>query len=341
MFSAVKQFASPEMQIAFLRQHGERVQVVSLLKQQGRLDEAYDEMLISGEAPAAFTAEASSSAPMTALHSNSAPALQTVPPTASSAAPSTSLAPLPHTSVAAAAPGAAAALMEQAREQARGLARAFTLASILKTDLAHGLAALPAFLNGSEEPSTRCTERQTEAVAEALEGSAITGAVVGAVAEADGGGGGVLLWKDLALFLVLDALNDALAHSRRGGSADADADESVLEWTLLLVLALRRVLSAEVDELRRHTDIFLRLRGSTHPLLRMPSWRWLCARTAHDVKQTLIAGSERLRALVEQAAVATTATWLERFPPMTIATRLRTRLISEEHGQALRGAQVC
>lgn len=337
MFSAVKQFASPEMQIAFLRQHGERVQVVSLLKQQGRLDEAYDEMLISGEAPAAFTAEASSSAPMTALHSNLAPALQTVSPTASSAALSTSLAPLSHTSVAAASPGAAAALMEEAR----GLARAFTLASILKTDLAHGLAALPAFLNGSEEPSTRCTERQTEAVAEALEGSAITGAVVGAVAEADGGGGGVLLWKDLALFLVLDALSDALAHSRRGGSADADADESVLEWTLLLVLALRRVLSAEVDELRRHTDIFLRLRGSTHPLLRMPSWRWLCARTAHDVKQTLIAGSERLRALVEQAAVATTATWLERFPPMTIATRLRTRLISEEHGQALRGAQVC
>ena len=83
MFSAVKQFASPEMQIAFLRQHGERVQVVTLLKQQGRLDEAYDEMLISGEAPAAFTAEASSSEPMTALHSNSAPTLQTVPPTAS------------------------------------------------------------------------------------------------------------------------------------------------------------------------------------------------------------------------------------------------------------------
>ena len=337
MFSAVKQFASPEMQIAFLRQHGERVQVVTLLKQQGRLDEAYDEMLISGEAPAAFTAEASSSAPMTALHSNSAPALQTVPPTASSAAPSTSLAPLPHTSVAAAAPGAAAALMEQAREQARGLARAFTLASILKTDLARGLAALPTFLNGSEEPTTRSTERQAEAVAEALNGSA----VVGAIAEADGGGGGALLWKDLALFLVLDALNDAFAHSRHGGSADADADESVLEWTLLLVLALRRVLSAEVDELRRHTDIFLRLRGSTHPLLRMPSWRWLCARTAHDVKQTLIAGSERLRALVEQAAVASTAAWLERFPPMAIATRLRTRLLSEEHGQVLRGAQVC
>lgn len=337
MFSAVKQFASPEMQIAFLRQHGERVQVVTLLKQQGRLDEAYDEMLISGEAPAAFTAEASSSAPMTALPSNSAPALQTDPPTASSAAPSTSLAPLPHTSVAGAAPGAAAALMEQAQEQARGLARAFTLASILKTDLARGLAALPTFLNGSEEPTTRSTERQAEAVAEALNGSA----VVGAVAEADGGGGGALLWKDLALFLVLDALNDALAHSRHGGSADADVDESVLEWTLILVLALRRVLSAEVDELRRHTDIFLRLRGSTHPLLRMPSWRWLCARTAHDVKQTLIAGSERLRALVEQAAVATTAAWLERFPPMAIATRLRTRLISEEHGQVLRGAQVC
>ena len=156
-----------------------------------------------------------------------------------------------------------------------------------------------------------------------------------------GGGGGALLWKDLALFLVLDALNDAFAHSRHGGSADADADESVLEWTLLLVLALRRVLSAEADELRRHTDIFLRLRGSTHPLLRMPSWRWLCARTAHDVKQTLIAGSERLRALVEQAAVATAAAWLERFPPMAIATRLRTRLLSEEHGQVLRGAQVC
>ena len=337
MFSAVKQFASPEMQIAFLRQHGERVQVVSLLKQQGRLDEAYDEMLISGEAPAAFTAEASSSAPMTALHSNSAPALQTVPPTASSAAPSTSLAPLPHTSVAGAAPGAAAVLMVQAQEQARGLARAFTLASILKTDLARGLAALPTFLNGSEEPTTRSSERQAQSVAEALNGSA----VVGAVAEADGGGGGALLWKDLALFLVLDALNDALAHSRHGGSADADVDESVLEWTLILVLALRRVLSAEVDELRRHTDIFLRLRGSTHPLLRMPSWRWLCARTAHDVKQTLIAGSERLRALVEQAAVATTAAWLERFPPMAIATRLRTRLISEEHGQVLRGAQVC
>ena len=337
MFSAVKQFASPEMQIAFLRQHGERVQVVTLLKQQGRLDEAYDEMLISGEAPAAFTAEASSSEPMTALHSNSAPTLQTVPPTASSAAPSTSLAPLPHTSAAAAAPGAPVALMEQAREQARGLARAFTLASIIKTDLARGLAALPTFLNGSEEPTTRSTERQAEAVAEALNGSA----VVGAVAEADGGGGGALLWKDLALFLVLDALNDAFAHSRHGGSADADADESVLEWTLLLVLALRRVLSAEADELRRHTDIFLRLRGSTHPLLRMPSWRWLCARTAHDVKQTLIAGSERLRALVEQAAVATTAAWLERFPPMAIATRLRTRLLSEEHGQVLRGAQVC
>jgi hypothetical protein len=333
MFSAVKQFASPEMQIAFLRQHGERVQVVTLLKQQGRLDEAYDEMLISGEAPAAFTAEASCSEPMTALHSNSAPTLQTVPPTASSAAPSTSLAPLPHTSAAAAAPGAPVALMEQARE----LARAFTLASILKTDLARGLAALPTFLNGSEEPTTRSTERQAEAVAEALNGSA----VVGAVAEADGGGGGALLWKDLALFLVLDALNDAFAHSRHGGSADADADESVLEWTLLLVLALRRVLSAEADELRRHTDIFLRLRGSTHPLLRMPSWRWLCARTAHDVKQTLIAGSERLRALVEQAAVATAAAWLERFPPMAIATRLRTRLLSEEHGQVLRGAQVC
>jgi hypothetical protein len=73
----------------------------------------------------------------------------------------------------------------------------------------------------------------------------------------------------------------------------------------------------------------------------MPSWRWLCARTAHDVKQTLIAGSERLRALVEQAAVATAAAWLERFPPMAIATRLRTRLLSEEHGQVLRGAQVC
>jgi hypothetical protein len=136
---------------------------------------------------------------------------------------------------------------------------------------------------------------------------------VGAVAEADGGGGGALLWKDLALFLVMDALNDAFAHSRHGGSADADADESVLEWTLLLVLALRRVLSAEADELRRHTDIFLRLRGSTHPLLRMPSWRWLCARTAHDVKQTLIAGSDGF------GATSPVGTYVGGFSPFGLA----------------------
>ena len=49
MFSAVKQFSSPAMQIAFLRQHGERSQVVELMQAQGLVEEAHDEMLIGGD----------------------------------------------------------------------------------------------------------------------------------------------------------------------------------------------------------------------------------------------------------------------------------------------------
>ena len=47
MFTAVKQFKSPEMQIAFLRQHGERRQVIELMKSHGQVHEAHDEMLSS------------------------------------------------------------------------------------------------------------------------------------------------------------------------------------------------------------------------------------------------------------------------------------------------------
>ena len=176
--------------------------------------------------------------------------------------------------------------------EVRGLACAFKLATTLRANLGDGLVKLPSFLAESgAEPDGRNCEREAEEE------------------QSGGDADGPLLWKDLCLFLVLDVLHDALARSARS----SEHDSSLLEWTSLLVLALRRVLSAEADELRRHTDIFLRLRGSTHPLPRMPSWRWLCTRTSHDAKQTLIAGSEKLRALVEQAVVATTTAWLERF----------------------------
>lgn len=106
-----------------------------------------------------------------------------------------------------------------------------------------------------------------------------------------------------------------------------------LIWASQMVSTLKRVLSREPHELRQHVDTFLRLRGSTKPLERMPSWRWLCARAGHDPKDVLISGSERLRALVQSALIATTKSCLADFP--AVSSRVRARLYEEERSTSL------
>lgn len=285
MFAAVKRFGSSEVQIAFLRQHGERQQVVEMLEEQGFVEQANDERLIAGDDIAAD-------------HLASAPSLKHDEPRDSFVVP--------------------------------WLSRAFRLCKVLSGGhAADGLEAclqtkLPRFL----ADVAKCSGGQARQ-SSIGEDSALQKA--GQLS----GGGESQGWLDLSLFMVFDALHDAL---QRAG-VTAEHDGRLLEWSSLLVRTLRRVLAAEADELRRHVDVFLRLRGSARPLPRMPSWRWLCARTAHDAKQTLISGSEKLRALLEQAVVTTTTAWLEHFPPPALGGRLRTKVLSESRGPPT--AQLC
>ena len=90
------------------------------------------------------------------------------------------------------------------------------------------------------------------------------------------------------------------------------------------------LLDAPPASLARHVDGFLRLRGrgAPKPLPRMPTWLWLCRRASADAKAPPLRGSERLRALVERAALEVCSRWLARLGEM--GGRGRTLLLAGE-----------
>ena len=255
MFGAVKLSASPEWRIAFLRQHGERAQVVELMMAQGLIDEAHDEMLIGGE--------------YALLQSTNAAATDTSSESAAHDDPSAVI----------------------------WLSRAFQLAGVLRAKPADGAADLAHFL--------------------AHELCMVDGAPT---------------WVDLTIVLVMDALREGSERASPRDSIEPHARQ--IQWVHQLVLAARRVVSATEHELRTMTDNFLRLRGSTKPLPRMPSWRWLCSRTNHDAKSPLISGSARLHRLVESAVLEAATSSLGAFP--TLVRRVRQSYHMQDNAEGSR-----
>ena len=112
----------------------------------------------------------------------------------------------------------------------------------------------------------------------------------------------------LTLFLVLDQLRDGLDAS------PIPFHWHQLRWVRTLLRQASRVLELDLADHHRMAEEFLRLRGSGKPAQKMPTWVWLCRRATADPKAVVVAGSERLRVIVEAAVLQVTSRWLGRFP---------------------------
>ena len=278
MFVAVQQFKSPEMQIAFLRRHGERAMVIKLMKAHGQEEEAYDELLMSGSG-----ADASAGGSSGSVGTGAGPA---------------SSASLGVLATDASLPAGVA-----------WLARTFSLASELRASARDGTNA---------QSSPRLTTR----VSNFLDSVAALQSTKG---RGGGGSGSEWLHVDLPLCMVLDAWEEA---GVRGGYT-VDPRWNQMQWTRLMLASIRRLLAKSRQELRECIDAFLRLRsGGAMPQVRMPSWRWVCAKASHDPRRPLVSGSERLRSLVEYAFMSSARRALEMLP--SLGKRVRATLFATE-----------
>ena len=135
-------------------------------------------------------------------------------------------------------------------------------------------------------------------------------------------------WLELPLFLVYDAYLEGCDRS----SSAVEPSHFQLHALAALAAAARRLLSLEPSTLHAYLGPFLRLRGSSKPNGRMPSWRWLASRAEHDPSELPLPGTERMRDLVERAVLHSAAASLA--PLHAYTHRVRASLVAADKARA-------